>query len=306
MERQKAGERQKVCILIPTLNEEQSIGDIVREFKSMGYDNILVIDGGSTDRTVEIARGEGAKVVIQEEKGKGAAIIQAFRIILEETDAAVIVMIDGDGTYSPSEVEQLLKPIFDGDADHVIGSRIAHKGAFRRLNWLGNKIINRIFGFGYGIRLRDILSGYRALTRECIEGIELKKPGFEVEAEMTIECVKKGFRIKEVPITYGVRRGRTKLSPLRDGFRIAYTIYILARTYNPIFYFGVLGTAFIIAGLLTGTYVVMEWLRGVTHVPLAVLTALLITSGIQFLVFGLLGDMMVALQREVMSVLRRR
>lgn len=292
--------------MIPTLNEEQSIGDIVRGFKSMGYDNILVIDGGSTDRTVEIAKREGAKVVMQEGRGKGAAIIQAFRMILEETDADVIVMIDGDGSYLPEDVEKLLKPILDGNADHVIGCRIAQKGAFRRINLVGNKILNRIFGFGYGIRLQDMLSGYRALTRECIEGIELKRRGFEVEAEMTIECVKKGFRIKEVPVTYRRRKGKTKLSPLRDGLRIGYTIYMLARTYNPLFYFGILGTVFLIAGLATGVYVVLEWFKGVTHVPLSVLTALLIISGIQFLVFGLLGDMMVALQRELMNALKRR
>ncbi|MHC1579560.1 MAG: S-layer glycoprotein N-glycosyltransferase AglJ, partial [Candidatus Alkanophagales archaeon] len=82
-------------------------------------------------------------------------------------------------------------------------------------------------------------------------------------------------------------------------------IYMLARTYNPLFYFGVLGAVFLIAGLAAGVYVVLEWFRGVTHVPLSVLTALLIISGIQLLMFGLLGDMMVALQRELMDALRR-
>jgi len=289
-----------VCILIPTLDEEETIGMVIRGFKSEGFENVFVIDGNSADSTREIARREGARVVVQQGRGKGAAVKQAFARIEDE----IIVIIDGDGTYSPSEVRKLLDPIVKGEAEHVIGNRFAYGGAFAKLHRLGNWVLNKIFGFGYGIRLNDILSGYRALTRDAVKKMNLEVEGFEIEAEMAIESVKKGIKIKEVPIRYEKRKGKSKLNFVRDGSKIAYTLYVLARTHNPIFYFGIIGFLFIAVGVLSGIYVVLEWFKGITHVPLAVLTSLLIVSGVQFLIFGLFGDLVVTLQKEVIEVLR--
>lgn len=289
-----------VCILIPTLNEEETIGEVIRGFKKEGFENIFVIDGNSTDATREFAKKEGAWVKVQRGKGKGAAVKHAFELI----EADIIVMIDGDGTYLPSDVRKLLDPIVNDEADHVIGNRFAYGGAFTRLHRLGNWVLNKIFGFGYGVKLRDILSGYRALTRESMKKLDLQRTGFEVETEMAIESVKKGIRIKEVPIRYEERKGESKLNFLRDGTRIAYTIYVLARTHNPIFYFGLIGALLMIFGILTGIYITIEWLEGITHIPLTILTALLIISGVQFFIFGLFGDLMVTLQREEIEALR--
>jgi glycosyltransferase (TIGR04182 family) len=289
-----------VCILIPTLNEEETIGGIISAFKSEGFENIFVIDGNSTDSTREIAKREGARVEVQRGKGKGTAVKQAFAFIEDE----IIVLIDGDGTYSPSEVRKLLDPLCNDDADHVIGNRFAYGGAFTKLHRIGNRVLNKIFGFGYGVKLNDILSGYRALTREGMRTLNIQSKGFEIEAEMTIESVKKGLRIKEVPITYKKRGGKSKLNFFRDGSRIAYTQYVLAKTHNPIFYFGIIGALLIVIGILAGIYVTIEWLKGVTHVPLTVLTALLIISGVQFFIFGLFGDLLVTLQREEIEALQ--
>ncbi|MCW3128925.1 MAG: S-layer glycoprotein N-glycosyltransferase AglJ [Methanophagales archaeon] len=289
-----------VCILIPTLDEEETIGMVIRGFKSEGFENVFVIDGNSADSTREIARREGARVVVQQGRGKGAAVKQAFARIEDE----IIVIIDGDGTYSPSEVRKLLDPVVKGEAEHVIGNRFAYGGAFAKLHRLGNWVLNKIFGFGYGIRLNDILSGYRALTRDAVKKMNLEVEGFEIEAEMAIESVKKGIKIKEVPIRYEKRKGKSKLNFVRDGSKIAYTLYVLARTHNPIFYFGIIGFLFIAVGFLSGIYVVLEWFKGITHVPLTVLTSLLIVSGVQFLIFGLFGDLVVTLQKEVIEVLR--
>jgi glycosyltransferase (TIGR04182 family) len=293
---------QDICILIPTLDEEETIGGIIREFKSEGFENIFVIDGNSEDSTREIAKREGARVEVQRGKGKGTAVKQAFELIDDE----IIVMIDGDGTYSPSEAGKLLAPIINGEAEHVIGNRFAYGGAFAKLHRIGNRVLNKIFGFGYGVRLNDILSGYRALTRDAVKKMKLEREGFEIEAEMAIESVKRGIRIKEVPIRYEKRRGKSKLNFVRDGSKIAYTLYVLARTHNPIFYFGIIGFLFIAVGFLSGIYVVLEWFEGITHVPLAVLTSLLIISGVQFLIFGLFGDLIVTLQKEAIEALRSK
>ena len=291
-----------VCILIPTLNEEETIGEVISSFKRQGFDNILVIDGNSTDSTRAIAKRAGARVVIQRGKGKGAAVRQAFELI----DSDIIVMIDGDGTYLPTEVQRLIEPIERGEAEHVIGNRFAYGGAFAILHRLGNWVLNKIFSIGYGLELQDILSGYRAFTKGAVKKMTLRKEGFEIEAEMTVESVKRGIKLKEVPISYRKRRGKSKLNFFRDGMRITYTLYVLARTHNPAFYFGIIGSAFILIGVMTGIYVVYEWFNGVTHVPLTVFTSLMIISGIQFLIFGLLGDLLVTLQREMLEALKER
>ncbi|VVB96771.1 Glycosyltransferase AglJ [uncultured archaeon] len=297
--------KEEVCILIPTLNEEKTIEGIIKEFKSLGFSDILVIDGHSTDGTVGKAKNAGARVVIQSGTGKGQAVSQAFRLITSK----YVVMIDGDGTYLPEEVDKLLEPVVSGQADHVIGNRFANyqKGAFTGLNLFGNRILNKIFGFAYGIWLRDILSGYRAFNNNAIKQIELNTTGFEVETEITVECVKKDLKIVEVPITYLARvsGAATKLQPVRDGFRIASTIYLLARTHNPLFYFNIIGGLLTISGMAVGFYVVNEWLKGINHIPLTILATLLIVTGIQMFIFAILSDLIVSMHRENMHTMRK-
>ncbi len=297
--------KEDVCILIPTLNEGKTIGGLVREFKSMGYSNVLVIDGHSSDDTVKNAQKEGAEVVVQSDTGKGQAVSQAFSLIKSK----YVVMLDGDGTYLPEEVDKILEPVIAGQADHVIGNRFARyqKGAFTRLNLFGNRILNRIFGFAYGVWLEDILSGYRAFNNNAIKQIELNRTGFEVETEITVECVKKDLKIVEVPITYLARASgaATKLQPLRDGFRIASTIYLLAKTHNPLFYFNIIGGFFIVSGVAIGIYVVNEWLKNITHVPLTILSTLLIVTGIQMFIFAIMSDLIVSVHRENMHVMQK-
>jgi glycosyltransferase (TIGR04182 family) len=297
--------KEDVCILIPTLNEGKTIGGIVREFKSLGYSNVLVIDGHSTDDTVEKAQNEGAEVVLQSGTGKGQAVNQAFHLITSK----YAVMLDGDGTYLPEEVNKILEPVITGTADHVIGNRFANyqKGAFTRLNLLGNRLLNKIFGFAYGVWLEDILSGYRAFNNTAIKQIELNRTGFEVETEITVECVKKDLKIVEVPITYIARvsGAATKLQPIRDGFRIASTIYLLAKTHNPLFYFNLIGGFLALGGLAIGIYVVDEWLKNITHIPLTILATLLIVTGIQMFIFAIMSDLVVSMHRENMHMLRR-
>lgn len=275
-----------VCILIPTLNEAATIGELIKDFKKEGFSNIFVIDGNSRDGTARIAEAEGAKVVLQTGRGKGQAMIQAFELI----ESPYVIMVDGDGTYLAREAPSLLEPILEGRADHVIGNRLEKysPGAFTKLNLVGNRLINILFDIAYSVQLRDILSGYRAFTLESIRELELNKTGFEIETEVSVECVLKKQRVEEVPITYLPRskQGATKLNPVKDGIKIGSTIYRLAKVHNPMFYFGIIGFVFILAGMLTGTYVVVEWFSDITHVLLSVLTTLFIIFGLQMFIFG--------------------
>jgi dolichol-phosphate mannosyltransferase len=298
-------DKEDVCILIPTLNEGKTIAGLVKEFKSLGYNDILVIDGHSTDDTVSKAQDTGARVVVQTGTGKGQAITQAFRLL----SSKYLVMVDGDGTYLPQEINKLIEPVISGEADHVIGNRFANyqKGAFTGLNLFGNRILNKIFGLAYGVWLIDILSGYRAFNYNAYKQIELKKTGFEVETEITVECVKKDLKIVEVPITYLTRvsGAATKLRPVRDGFRIASTIYFLTRTHNPLFYFNLIGGFLILSGVIVGVYVVNEWIKNITHIPLTILSTLLILTGIMMFIFAILSDLIVSMHRENMRTLRK-
>lgn len=297
---------ESICILIPTLNEGQTIRELVARFKKLGYDDILVIDGNSTDNTAREATEAGARVVEQTGKGKGTAIQQAFALI----DRDITVMIDGDGTYLPEEVHKLIDPIVKGQADHVMGNRFANyeKGAFTSLNLLGNKILNRAFNLDFRVRLEDILTGYRAFNKKAIKAMDLNQSGFGIEAELTVESIKKDLKIKEVPISYRARAvgAPTKLNPLEDGFKIGYTIYKLGKTYNPMLYLSLIGAVFMFAGFITGIYIYLDWLKHIDHIPLTIFAALLMITGVQIFIFGYLSDMTVQAQREMLRELRKR
>jgi glycosyltransferase (TIGR04182 family) len=296
-----------VCVLIPTLNEEESIEPVINEFRALGFENILVVDGHSTDATAAKAQAAGARVVLQSGSGKGQALKEVFDDIKEK----YILLIDGDGTYLPAEAARLLDPLLKGKADHVVGNRFGRLqgGALKRLNMFGNKIINRFFVLIYGIQLSDILSGYRAFTTDGIRLLDLSTPGFEIESEITVESVKKGLRIIEMPVTYMPRAAgtKTKLNPFRDGLKIALTIFRMAKTENPMFFFGLIGSVFGAVGFLIGLYVLRDWLNGrIEHIPLTILTAILIIVGFQLFLIGMLGDVMASLHREMMRELHRK
>jgi len=289
--------KDEVCILIPTLNEAPTIGNVVKEFKALGYNHILVIDGKSTDNSVKFAREAGANVRTQSGKGKGNAIIEAFEVI----EQPYILMLDGDGTYSSKDAEKMLTPLFLG-FDQVIGDRLmnAEEGSFSRLNLFGNHMLNLLFKIAHSRDLHDILSGYRAFTKLAVSQMHLKEKGFEIETEISVEAVRNGQRIMIVPIKYLRRPGTaTKLSPFHDGFKIVSTIYRLARVNNPMFYFGMMGVFTTILGLLIGVYVVLEWFNNIEHIPLTILTVLLIVVGIEIFMFGMISDMLLVFHREI-------
>jgi dolichol-phosphate hexosyltransferase len=294
--------KDEVCILIPTLNEGPTIGNVVREFKAQGYNNILVMDGKSTDNTVKNAREAGANVRTQSEIGKGNAIIEAFEII----EQPYILMLDGDGTYTAKDAEKMLTPLFLG-FDQVIGDRLinAEAGSFSRLNLFGNHMLNLLFKIAHSRDLHDILSGYRAFTKLAIQQMHLKEHGFEIETEISVEAVRNGQRIMVVPIKYLCRPGTgTKLSPFHDGVKIMSTIYRLARVNNPMFYFGMMGLFTSLLGILVGVYVVLEWFHGIEHIPLTILTVLLIVVGIEIFMFGIISDMLLIFHREIVRELQ--
>ncbi len=301
-------DRDDVCVLVPTLNEEATIGDVVRGFVERGFEHVLVIDGGSTDGTESIAREEGARVVTQVgDGGKGQAIQEALQ---RHVDRPYVLMLDGDGTYDPAEADRLLDPLLAGEADHVVGNRFANiqPGAMPRLNRIGNGLISRAFALVHGRDLVDILSGYRAFTLESARRFDMSAEGFGIETEMSVECVKHGVETAVVPITYSPRPddSETKLNPFRDGATILLTLYRMAKTNNPLFYFGSVGSLSTLVGIALAGWVGYEWfVRGISHEVIAVVAASGVLFGVQLLMFGVLSDMIVAVNREQTRQLQR-
>ena len=292
-------DRADVCVLLPTLNEAETIGDVVDGFRAEGFENVLVVDGDSEDDTRSIAEDHGARVMVQSGRGKG----QAVREAVERIDAPHVLMADGDVTYLPADSEAMLEPLFEGRADHVIGNRFAdmEQGAMTRLNAVGNRLINRLFALIHGRDLSDILSGYQAFTRSSFERFRLDADGFGIETELAVECVRQGIETEVVPIRYESRPGssETNLSPFRDGGRIVLTLYTLAKTNNPVFYFGSVASVAGFAGVGTGLFVGYRYVAaGVSHDVLALLAVFLVLLSVQLLMFGVLSDILVSISRE--------
>lgn len=236
--------QERIAVLIPALNEEQTIADVIHGFRAAcPTARIIIFDNASTDSTARRARAAGAEVWHEPRRGKGNVVQSMFRSI----DADVYVMVDGDATYPPERVNDLIRPVLDGGADMVIGSRLLHgsESDFRTLNRLGNvfyaTLLRRLFGF----RITDLLSGYRAFSRRLVKTLPLLGGGFETEAEMTIKAVHRGFRVIEIPVSLVSRpAGSTsKIRVVQDGVLILNAIVSLFRDYKPLTFFGVIALA---------------------------------------------------------------
>ena len=178
-----------------------------------------------------------------------------------------------------------------------------------RLNQVGNTLINRAFAFIHGYEFKDILSGYRAFTRESFQEINPQTQGFGIETELSVGCIEQNHDVEVVPIHYDARPAgsTTNLRPFRDGSIIILTLYRLARTNNPLFYFGSLGLISTLVGVGFGGFVGYRWfLHDTAHEVLALVAAFGIIFGFQLLMFGLLSDLIVKLHREQMRQLNGR
>jgi dolichol-phosphate mannosyltransferase len=203
----------------------------------------------------------------------------------------------------------MLRPLDEG-YDHVIGDRFAdmHDDAMTRLNRLGNRLFNHAFAYIHGTDYGDILSGYRAFTRESFLRMTLSSEGFGIETEMAVECAKHDIRTAVVPISYLPRPSgsNTNLDPVRDGGIIVLELYRRAKTNNPLFYFGSVGLLSTATGLGIALWVGFEWfVRGISHEVMAVVAASAVLFGVQLLMFGVLSDLIFSLHREQLSRLDR-
>jgi len=220
-------DRKKVTIIIPCYNEEDGIASVIKGFPQKAlnhaYDfDILVVDNNSSDKTADVARKAGARVIHEPKQGKGNAIRTGFYNI---ENADYVVMLDGDDTYRPQEIGRLLEPLHSNFCDVVIGSRLGGRisdGSMKALNRAGNWIYSHLVRYSYRVNVTDVLTGYFAWKREVIEQLRphLESDGFAIEMEMITKMARLDNEIYSVPISYHARAGESSLNPFTDGVRI--------------------------------------------------------------------------------------
>ena len=271
-------------------NEGRAVAALVASFPAeLPGALVYVFDNNSTDRTAEEARRAGALVFAEPRQGKGFVVRTMFRTV----DADFYVMVDGDGTYPAEAVHRLLAPVEAGEADMSIGSRLhaESRSQFKQLNRVGNRLVRSTLNFIFRVRLTDILSGYRAFNREFVKGLPLFGGGFEIETELTIKAVGRGFRLVEVPVDLVHRPdgSHSKIRFMRDGFLILNTTLALFRDYKPLTFFGSVGLLLLLLALVPGALaaagVVLTGAAGRVALALAALTLFLcgllsITAGL--------------------------
>jgi glycosyltransferase involved in cell wall biosynthesis len=219
----------KLAVAIPCYNEAAAIEAVVRSWqRALPDGEIVVFDNNSTDGTGDIARASGVRVVLVPDQGKGYAVRAVFR---ELADRDAVILVDGDGTYPASECRALIGPILDGSADMSVGARRpVDGGAMSPVRGLGNALIRFAFRVLIGKGPGDLLSGYRAFSRDFVRSTSIRSTGFEIETEIAGAAVARGLRTVEVPVAYYPRIAGTesKLRAFRDGRRILLTIILLA------------------------------------------------------------------------------
>jgi len=223
-----------VTLIIPTKNEATSIGDVLESAMSRASETI-VVDGHSTDRTIEIARAAGARVILDSGRGKG----NGLRAAIGEASHDIIVFMDADGSHDPNDIPRLVTHLKEYDLDLVIGSRIKGgsdewSGSFGRfVRMMGSHAVLIAINYRWGIRLTDCQNGFRAIRTAVARSIGLRENGFAIEQEMVMRTAIHGFRIGEIGCHEFERKsGSSKLNLLSVWPDILRTFLVLSLTKN--------------------------------------------------------------------------
>lgn len=288
-----------VTIVIPTLNEHEAIGKVLDELFSIGMKNILIVDGYSSDGTLETIKKYPVSTISQHGKGKTGALRTAF----ENVKTSYMIVMDGDFTYDPSCIYRFLEHM--RSYDQIVGIRnLDDKKNMSVLHKLGNKIITKSFNVLMGTDLSDVCCGMYALKTKVVENINLSSTGFDVEAEIAAHIASSG-RITEVPINYRQRIGKQKLSTWKNGFKILYTILKLAMTYRPrVFYSTVVGILSLLGiGILANT--IIEWsITKTLAVPWLLIGNFVLMLAVYFAGVDLQAQMLKRMESKIMQQLK--
>jgi glycosyltransferase involved in cell wall biosynthesis len=291
----------RIAVMLPCLNEEAAIAEVVKGFKAaVPTATIYVYDNNSTDNTAAVATMAGAVLGKESRPGKGNVVRRMF----SDVDADIYVLADGDGTYDASALPDMLKLFLSEQLDFLNGARVHDSaGAYRPGHRFGNRVLTGLVREVFGRQLNDMLSGYKVLSRRFVKSFPAASSGFEIETELAVHALEQRMPMAEVSTRYAERApgSASKLRTIRDGVRILFLISRLVKDERPFQFFGLLGLASILTGLLSGSQVVITYLETglVPRLPMAVLSLGLIILGVISIFSGLILDMVASGRREI-------
>ena len=289
---------EKIAVLIPCFNEEQTIGKVVRDVKeALPEASVYVYDNNSTDRTAEEAAAAGACIRREPRQGKGNVIRRMFR----EVDAQCYLMIDGDDTYPLDCAGEMVDKVLEQKADMVVGDRLSstyfteNKRPFHNF---GNSLMRSGINGLFHTDIKDIMTGYRAFSYEFVKTFPVFSKGFEIETEMTIHAVNYNMQVENVVVEYRDRpEGSTsKLNTYSDGMRVIRKMIQLYRNYKPMHFFGAFCLLLILLAVLLMIPILGEYLQTglVPRFPTLIVCGFMVLAGIQSFFAGMILEVMAA------------
>jgi glycosyltransferase involved in cell wall biosynthesis len=277
-----------VSVVIPALDEAATIADVVTRLRAAGaWREVLVVDDGSTDRTAELARDAGARVIRHPyTKGNGAAVKTGIR----QASGEFVLVIDGDGQHPPAQALRLASRL--GDYDLVVGARAAadHASLGRRA---GNALLNGLATYLTGRAIPDLTSGFRAARRDCLqEFLHLLPNGFSTPTTTTLAFMRAGYSVAFEPVGTARRVGRSKIHVTRDGAVFILIVLKIVTLFSPLRIFLPVSAASLAAGVVYGVWNVVAYGR----IPNGAVV-LMLFAALVFLV-GLVSEQVASLRFE--------
>lgn len=297
--------KEKIVVLVPCYNEAKTIEKVVTDFKcELPEAEVIVFDNNSTDKSVEKARGVGAKIEKVTLQGKGNVIREMFRRV----DADVYVMVDGDDTYEAKDVTKMVEAVRDG-VDMVIGDRLNStyfKENKRFGHNFGNVMVRKIINMFFKSNVQDVMTGYRAFSRRFVKTCPILSKGFQVETEMTIHALDKKMVLQSIPIGYKDRPADSpsKLNTYSDGVRVMLTIFNLIKEYRPLMFFSMISLLLFIISLVLGIPVAVDFIETglVARFPSLIVASMLMILAFLAFIAGLILDIIARKSRQQFEI----
>lgn len=296
----------RVAILIPCYNEALTVGQVIDKTREvMPQAQIYVYDNNSTDGTAEVAAQHGAIVGREYRQGKG----NVMRTMFKQIDADCYVMIDGDDTYSVQEMPAMCDMVLNQGVDMVVGCRTNYQDINRRsMHNTGNLMVRFLINKLFKSNVPDIMTGYRAMSREFVKTFPLLSNGFEIETEMTIYALDNNYLIKSIPTSYQNRPlgSTSKLNTLSDGFKVLKTILKLFMNNKPLLFFSICSILCLLVALVALIPVFSEYLQTglVPRFPTLFVGCMLIILSFLMLAVGLILKFMNLRHKQLVQLIK--
>ncbi len=282
----------KIAVLIPCYNESKSIAKVISDMKrELPEATIYVYDNNSTDGTDKIAREAGAIVRYEHQQGKGNVIRSMFRDI----DARCYLMVDGDDTYPAEYAREMCEKVLNDHTDMVVGDRLSstyfteNKRPFHNF---GNSLVRGSINWLFHSHIKDIMTGYRAMSYQFVKTFPVLSQNFEIETEMTIHAIDKNMQVDNVIIDYRDRPegSESKLNTYSDGFKVLKTIVKMFRDYKPLQFFSSIAAVLILLAVIFFIPIFAKYLEYgvVTKIPSLIVIGFVVVTGIICLFSGII------------------